>query len=1413
MKKKALKKDFHVEIKKSMNRFLSIFFIVALGVAFYAGIQASAPDMRETGDWYFDDSNLMDIRVQSTLGITEADLEAIRQVQGILAVTGSYSEDVYVGAEDSLAVLHVESIADGMNELAPQEGTLPEQAGECFLDMNYAQKQGYQVGDTLEIAVSDEEDTALLRREFTVAGIGYSPCYVSYNRGSTTLGTGSLAGFIYVLPEEFDSEIYMVAYALVEGAREQMTFTDGYDDLVAEVLERVEDIADARCQIRYDEVMEEANEKIADADQEIADGQKKVDDASQKLEEGKIEAESELAEAESELLDGEEELREGRRELRDAIKELSDAKKEIADGEEELADGEAQIADGEKEIADNEAVIEDAKRQIADAKDQLDSGEAQYSQGLEEFSTQAAEADEKLQAAQKEIDSGKEQVADGWFDYYVGLDQVQSGELQIEAARAELEQQEAQLNAGASELASARAQYEQQAAYLPQLQIQYESVQAQITQLTDTCSQLQAQADALEQAYSSASEGAAALRAQQQAAENNAAGYTAEKAAAEAAKSSLEQEKAAAQDTLASKQEAGEDTAEVEAQIADLESRIAAQADTISRLEGDIAAQTAAAQTAAAQAAEIEAGLAVQNAALQEVQSGLAQAQEGLAAAQAGEAQLKQQMDALTAAGETLAQKEAELAAGQQQIAAAKSTLDAQAAQLSDAKAQLEEAKATLESTEGTLASGQTEILEGYQELDDALAELEAARSELDSGWSQLKSSQSELADGERQLSDGRRELEDARQELADGRQELTDARQELSDGEAEVEDARIEVAESNQKIKYGWQDYYTGKQEADDQIREGEEKLEDARQELEDGRQELADAQKELADIKVPDWYVNDRSVLPEHTGFGENADRLSNIAKVVPILFFLVAALISLTTMTRMVEEQRTQIGTLKALGYSKLAIASKYLKYALAATLGGSVVGILIGEKLFPYVIITAYGIMFQYLPKLALPYNWTYALIASAAALFCTLGATVSACYRELMAVPAELMRPPAPKEGKRIWLERLPFLWRHMSFTWKSTARNLFRYKKRFLMTIIGIGGCMGLLLIGYGLQDSIMNIGVLQFDELHLYDAITILDTDEPLEEQNKPMELLQEDAHVTAAKRFYMQLEDVQTAGLSAKEWSIYVCVPEDTEELEQFISLRDRKTGETYQLTDEGAIITEKISNELGLKAGDTISLKQDDAENVEIYIQAVCENYLSHYLYMTPALYESIFGSLPEYNSIFWACDGERDMAENIGQGLLSEDVVLNITYTRDTAEQIENMLGAMDVVMIVIIISAGMLAFVVLYNLNNININERRRELATLKVLGFFDGEVAAYVYRENVLLTLLGAALGVLIGKFLHMYVITTVEVDSCMFGRNIDLPSFVYGALITIGFSMAVNGVMYFKLKKIDMVESLKSIE
>ena len=550
----------------------------------------------------------------------------------------------------------------------------------------------------------------------------------------------------------------------------------------------------------------------------------------------------------------------------------------------------------------------------------------------------------------------------------------------------------------------------------------------------------------------------------------------------------------------------------------------------------------------------------------------------------------------------------------------------------------------------------------------------------------------------------------------------------------------------------------------------------------------------------------------MTEYSGYGENAERLGAIGRVFPVLFFLVAALISLTSMTRMVEEQRTAIGTMKALGYSKMSIAKKYLGYALIATAGGSVLGVLIGEKILPYIIVYAYGILYKHITHILIPYQWIYAWMAAAAAIVCTMAATFFACYKELVAQPAVLMRPPAPKNGQRVFLERIKFIWKHLSFTWKSCIRNLTRYKKRFFMTVFGIGGCMGLMLVGYGIKDSCYEIAELQFRDIQMYDGSVYLKEDISDETRQNLLDYMKDDPDIS----HYMQTSMKNVTLVNGKnKRDTYQVVFSEPKDVKDYFDFHDRKSKEEYTLDDEGVIISEKTGKLLNAKAGDTIEIKDEENGNKKVKIAHICENYMGHYIFFTPSYYEKVYGENPEYNSIFFAGqkgDTQEDY-NKIGEDILTQDGALSVSYMRDIEKQLDDMLKSLNLVIIVLIISAGMLAFVVLYNLNTVNITERQRELATLKVLGFYDLEVAEHVYRENVLLTFIGAAVGVVLGKFLHAFIIDTVEVDTAMFGRNINFSSYMYSLLFTILFSLIVNGIMYFKLKKIDMVESLKSIE
>lgn len=1355
---KALRKEFWMEIRKSKSRFISILLIVALGVAFFSGIQASSPDMRYSGDAYYDESSLMDIKVVGTMGLTSDDVSSIESIDGIESAEGAWSTDVMCGEGQKQKVLHIESINDAVNKLDVQEGRLPEKSGEIFLDSTFASANEYKVGDKVALR-EDGDSTLLVTAEYTVVGTGRSPLYISFNRGNTTLGTGEVNGFGYVLPEDFDQEIYTQIYVTVHGAKGLTSYTDGYENLIAKIKGRVENIADDRCQIRLAAVK-------ADAQEEIDDAQKKLDDGKKEADEKLADAKEELDKGEKDLEDGRQEYEDGKSQLEDAKTELADGKKQLEDAKTELADGKTQLEDAKAQLADGKSQLESAKSQLSSSKSQLDTARSQLDDGWSQVNAakaQLADGQAQLDSAQKQVTSGlaeleenqktldenKAKLADGKAQLEVGEQQLEAAKQTLTTKQSELDQSKTEITAGQQQIESTRTQ----------LNAQKQQITDGLSQVSVGEAQLQEGISALESAKAQLTElqsQLATVRASYNAALENPDASQEEIDILAAQVSALEEQEAAV-------------TQQIQASEAQIESQRQQLAATRSELESGLAA--------------VEDGLSQLSQKESELNAGLEQITAGQAQIDAGWIQIQEQENTLAASKAEIEAGEQELEKGQKQLKAAKKKLS---------KAQKE-----IDSNAETLAAGQAE-------LDANVAKLNDSEAQYASGLEQYHSGARQIAENEAKLTSGEQEIAENEAKLADGEKEIADNEKKLADGEKEITDNEKKLQDAAKDLKKGEKDLADGKKEYEDAQK-------DAEDEIVENQQKLDDAKKELEDLEKPEWMVTDREDLPEYTDYGDNADRLRNIGQVFPVIFFLVAALISLTTMTRMVEEQRTQIGTLKALGYKKSAIAAKYICYAFFATLLGSVLGMLIGEKIIPYIIITAYGIMYHNVANtISIDYQPGFALIASAASVVCTVGATLFASGKELQETPASLMRPPAPKEGKRVLLERFTFIWKHLSFSWKSTIRNLFRYKKRLIMTVFGIAGSMGLMLVGFGLQDSISDIAAIQYRELQHYDGMVIEDSDATEEEHEELFEYMKENEQIAHCNR--VQMTKI-SAPKGSSNISIYLFVPESLSEFAKDVTLKNRITGETYELTDEGAAISEKTASLLGLKVGDMIPLKKGDKE-YKVRVAVITENYMSHYLYMTPRVYEQTFGEKPEYENIVFTMQEDcKDDLEMAGTRILAYPGALSISYTSSLASQVDRMLSTLDAVILVLIVSAGMLAFVVLYNLNNINITERQRELATLKVLGFYDGEVSQYVLRENVILTVLGIMFGAVFGILIHRYVITTVEVDAVMFGRNIKLLSFLYSGILTSIFSIVVNGVMHFKLKTIDMVESLKSVE
>lgn len=1025
MKKQALRKDFYMEIRSSLGRFLSMFFIVALGVAFFTGIRSTQPNMKLSADSMYQDTNLMDIQVMSTLGLTEDDVNALSEVQGIDGIKGAYSADLLLNNLENQYVIKVLSLSDSINNIIIKEGRFPQQVDECLVDTQFLENTGYHIGDkiTLSSGTLDDISDTLELSQYTIVGTGVSPLYLSMDKGTSSIGDGNVSNFIMVQKDAFAYDAYTEVNITIDKTSDDMAYTQEYENLVDEVIDRINiGVKDQRIEARYNRI-------------------------------------------------------------------YSDVLEEINQGQEEL----------DQAIVDADLDLKEGKEKLEEAREKLDSG-------------------------RDEIIKQEVEIQKGWSTYNNSVKKLNDGEKKLKAGKIKLEKSQ-------KELEKSQKEYE-----------------------------------ALLQGHS-------------------------------------------------------------------------------------------------------------------------------------------------------------------------------------DMKTQLEAMKLALK-------KGEVELEAGWDEYNKSVQEMEVSKIKLNQ----------------------------AKKKLEDGQNKLGEAKKDIEKGEKEYQE--------------GLEEYEKGKKEAEVEIAEAQE--------------DILKAREELNKLKKPKWYVFDRNVIESYRGYGQDADRIGAIGTVFPMIFFLVAALVSLTTMTRMVEEERTQIGTLKALGYGKLAIASKYIVYALAATLGGSILGSSIGSKLLPYFIISAYQMMYVNLTSILIPYNMYYFIIATGIAVACVVIATWVACYKELSATPAILMRPASPKLGKRVFLERVTFLWNRLNFTGKSTIRNLVRYKKRFFMTVFGIGGCMALLLVGFGIKDSIFSVVGKQFGEIHIYDGVLTLDTLEEKETLDEAEEYIRNHEKIDSIMPIQEGIVSVSAGEVSKDS---YLTVPQELTGLDNYYHLKSRTLKENYTLTKDNVIITEKLGKLLDVSVGDRIEIEKNDI-TIEVQIEAISENYVMNYVFMSSELYRELYNEEAEYNQILYIAPkigpGEEDsFTQDILQqtGIVGNGFLSNMSY--EFADTLENM----DIVILILIFSAGGLAFIVLYNLNNINISERKRELATLKVLGFYDVEVSEYVFRENIILTIIGSMAGILMGYILHQYIIISVEIDMVMFGRQISLFSYIKSILLTVLFSTIVNITMHFKLKTIDMATSLKSIE
>lgn len=1073
-------KDIFREIKISLGRFLSILCIVAIGVAFFAGIKASAPDMKNSADTYFDKYNVQDIQVYSTIGLTKKDVAAIKKIKGVKSVQPSFSMDTLSQIDSTQMVIKVISygIDQKMNKIRVVEGRMPERENECLVEASSATNKLYgtfHIGDTIKLQSGTDEalSKSLKHTKYKIVGTCYNPNYLSYEKGSSNIGSGTVNSFIYIQNTNVLKDYYTEVDVCVKGAKDLDCYSDEYFDVVDPVLKKIKKISNKQIDARIQSYQSELDEKKQEANDKF----------------------------------------------------------------------------------------KDTENQFNDAQNKIDSGLSE------------------IQSNELKLQNSKDQINQGWNEYYANL----------------------QLLDNIPTLQNAIAQIEESEKKLPELLSQKEQVENGLQQI-------------------------------------NAEGDL-------NTKRTLIQNAIDFIDIALKKLENYPDSSDAETIRIKLNEKKELLQGQLSLIDQAIAKK-----------AELEA-------ILPQIQSGIEQIQAGVA-------------------------KKAEL---QSQL---------------------------------------NQLLNAKNELNNAYVS---------------------LINGQAQYEDGVSKIEDAKNELNKSIEQLT-----LSKAEFNIQ--------------------------------------------KHDALRELSDAQLEI-DKMEGKWIVLDRNSHYSYRDYGACADRMDGIAKVFPVFFFLVAALVCMTTMTRMVDEQRNEMGTLKALGYSKLQIASKYIIYALIASILGSILGCSLGMYLFPTVIFNAWNTLYN-IDQIKFLFQPGLILLASGSVTGITLLATLYSIYSELIEMPSQLMRPKAAKAGKKILLERITFIWKRLSFLQKVTARNIFRYKKRFFMTIIGIAGCSALLVAGFGINDSISDIVNQQYNVIYHYDATV----------SAKTSEITSQIKSLKGVKDVYEEDHLAVTTKIENKDISTTVHIISNDKKFKDFCTLFNGN--KEFDLDDSSVLISQKMATKLNKKAGDTIKIKDANNKVIKAKIKGVFTNYVGHHIYASESLYKS-WNTNAKTTHIYLIKSKKttKKFERNLGNKIMNIDGVQSVTFYSSLQKNFKDMIKSISYIVVVLVISAACLAFVVLYNLSNVNISERKREIATIKVLGFTRKEVDAYINRETILLTILGSLIGLGIGIGLHHLIMNLAEMDDIMFGRTINSISYVISFVMTIGFSAIINLFMHKKLNNIQMVESLKAVE
>ncbi|MGI6238982.1 MAG: FtsX-like permease family protein [Christensenellales bacterium] len=1394
MVKSALRNSALREVKNSLGRYLAILAIVALGVGFFSGLRVSRDAMIRTGDTYLARLQFYDYRLISTVGFSRGDAAAFRALAGVVDAEGSVTADaLYAAGDASGGVLKIHSLTERVNRVSLVAGRMPERADEIVVDSRRFGADA--VGTSVTLLPENEEDTLALfhHTSFTIVGTVNSPSYLNYERGGTSLGNGTVDGFAY-LPREgfasdYDTEIYVVCD--VPGA----IYSDDYTAGIADMEDGIAASGEARANARYQSI-------VGDAQTELADGQAEYDEGLLEYREARADAEAELRDAREALADGAREIEEHTQTLEDGEAELADARDEHAAGAQELAQARTALRGAERtayaeldgaqtEVEGNLAAARDGIAQIEESGiieqyAALEAGIAELSAGLDAL----ASAREQLMGAGDALRGGIAQAQAGIDALQAQKKQAQTdwqtGRAAIEQSIAALEGEIAALDPGDD------ARIAQLDAEIAALKTEQARVSAEIAAQQDDYAARIEQAESDKHARDAQlAQAQANLDGLQSARDAEIGARTSEIAAAKAARDALDPETQA------------EEIAAHNARIAQLEGEIASIESAYAGQIADAESQVNSAQAQASQAQEaVDSLISARDAALAALASERSGIESGIADAENERAGLTPSPDAQRRKQlETqIESARAELDALDVQFTAAQTAYDEQIAQITTQKQALENQLSaheasfdknleTIDAQSAALSEQLSQAIAAKAQIEgagypDQFRQLQAAIPQLEAGLSEIAA---QRAAADAQFADAWRALDDGDAALASALIQINRARAELTDG-------REQLARAKTELEGGYAEY-------DDAAAQAEAEFDDAEQTLSDAARELSDARAKIAEIEAPDVYVLDRTTNVGYMSFDSDAQIVHGISRVFPLFFFMVAALVCMTTMTRMVDEQRTQIGVLKALGYAPGAILWKYVFYAGSAAALGSVIGFFGGSALFPKVIWMAYDIMYGFAP-LQPVYDWGLGAASLAVSLFCAVGATWFAVKRDLARTPAALLRPQAPKAGKRIFLERVTPLWRRLTFLQKVAIRNIFRYKKRLVMMIIGIGGCTALLVTGLGIRDSVRNVVDHQYDEITVYDIAVHFVEPQDARAQVEMIESGAEDwlfLHEGAAEA---------SAGGVTKTINL---IATDAADISAYLDLHDNEARVSPPGAGE-AVISRGLHELTGAGVGDEITVRDGDMREMRLTVSGVFDNYVYHYVYVRAETCRALWGYAPDVKTAYVNAPENADLHRAAARIADLQDVG-NVSVNLDVRARVGSMMDGLDSVILLVVFSAGALAFIVLYNLTNINITERTREIATIKVLGFYPKETASYVFSENLILCMISALAGLPLGKWLHAFVMSQIRIDMMYFRVRILAPSYLIAVALTLAFAGLVHFVLRFKLEKIDMAQSLKTVE